>query len=190
MVLAAYLGWIAFGAVSITLPAENIGPERSPILDMAALSCLATFWAAFAKQHSPLTFYLYICFPVYFWHQSLLRSQGTIQRYFKNMNHRPVDLVRMLARGLCVVGALEAMAVSPMVVEQQQGSPSTQIGYTYRQVWSAGFIVIGILWPIGFVRREVWSHHTQLVLGWSVACLTTAIFPMLSVDKKEDLGAM
>ncbi|KAI0724812.1 alkaline phosphatase-like protein [Fomitopsis betulina] len=174
MVLAAYLGWIAFGAVSITLPAENIGPERSPILDMAALSCLATFWAAFAKQHSPLTFYLYICFPVYFWHQSLLRSQGTIQRYFKNMNHRPVDLVRMLARGLCVVGALEAMA----------------IGYTYRQVWSAGFIVIGILWPIGFVRREVWSHHTQLVLGWSVACLTTAIFPMLSVDKKEDLGAI
>lgn len=51
-------------------------------------------------------------------------------------------------------------------------------------------MVMGALWPLVFVRREVWSSCTTLMLGWSAACLTTAVFPMLSVDKQEDLRAM
>lgn len=128
MVLAAYLGWIAFGAVSIALPADNAGVAeglgRSLILDVAAVSCLATFWAAFAKQHSPLTFYVYICFPVYFWHQSLLRSQGVLRKFYKDVSQHPSNLLRFLFRGLGVVGALEAMAVSPLVTKRLQSSPS------------------------------------------------------------------
>lgn len=116
MVLAAYLGWIAFGAVSIFLPANGTqsvrGSGRSLLLGVAAVSLLATSWAVFAKQHSPLTFYVYICFPVYFWHQALLRSQRPLRQYFNDANHRPSDLLRLLLRGLAVVGALEAMAVS------------------------------------------------------------------------------
>ena len=57
-------------------------------------------------------------------------------------------------------------------------------------MWSVGFIVMGALWPLVFVGREVWSSRPTLMLGWSVACLTTAVFPMLSVDKQEDLRTM
>ena len=57
-------------------------------------------------------------------------------------------------------------------------------------MWSVGFIVMGALWPLVFVGREVWSSRPTLLLGWSVACLTTAVFPMLSVDKQEDLRTM
>ncbi|KZT65104.1 PigN-domain-containing protein [Daedalea quercina L-15889] len=175
IVCAAYLGWIAFGAVSIFVASEHADrlkhTGRPFTLDTAAASCLATFWAAFAKQHSPWTFYLYICFPVYFWHQASLRALSPIRTYLKQSGDRFSGILRLLFRGLVVVGALEGMA----------------FGYSYRQVWSVGFIVIGVLWPFFFAQKDIWSKHTTLVVGWSTACLATAVFPMLSVDKQEDL---
>ncbi|KAH9915518.1 Phosphatidylinositolglycan class N-domain-containing protein [Fomitopsis serialis] len=177
IVLAAYLGWIAFGAVSIFLTPDtstNGARRQSVVLDATALTSLVTFWAAFAKQRSPWTFYLYICFPVYFWHQALFRAKDPLRRYLRNSNNCVSDVLRLSVRGLAVVLALQSMV----------------IGYTRREVWSAGFLVIGVLWPVLFTPKGLWSKHTVLLFGWSAACLTTAVFPMLSVDKQEDLRAM
>ncbi|TFY65328.1 hypothetical protein EVJ58_g2055 [Rhodofomes roseus] len=175
IVLAAYLGWIAFGAASIFLAEDKAasGTRRRQFssLDALAATSLVAFWAAFAKQRSPWTFYLYICFPVYFWHQALLKAKAPLAVYLNASQDHVSDILHFTVKGAAVVAALEGMVV----------------GYTHREVWSVGFVAIGVLWPVVFMRRDVWSKHALLLLGWIVACLTTAVFPMLSVDKQEDL---
>ena len=81
IVIAAYLGWIAFGAVSIILPShEHLSQNPAPF-HIAATSVLAAFWALFAKQRSPMTFYVYILFPWYYLDQVLVRASKPLLQY-------------------------------------------------------------------------------------------------------------
>ncbi|EMD35215.1 hypothetical protein CERSUDRAFT_107194 [Gelatoporia subvermispora B] len=170
IVCAAYLGWIAFGATSILSPQEQSIAPRSLILDLASASILSLSWGLFALQRSPATFYLYICFPVYFWHQAVHRGAYLLKQDRKG-RPRLADLARVLFRGGLVVSALQSMVA----------------GYTHRSIWSVGFVIMGVAWPLLFWPSDIRGQHRRLLLSWSGACLVTAIFPLLSVDKQESL---
>ncbi|KZT00391.1 alkaline phosphatase-like protein [Laetiporus sulphureus 93-53] len=175
IVTVAYLGWIAFGAVSIYLPQNNPesghAEDQSSALDVIAAVVLAGFWSLFTLQRSPWTFYLYICFPTYFWHQTISRAWTPLLEYIKGGSMHISTARNILAQVCLIVGALESMV----------------IGYTHRQIWSAGFVVIGIIWPLAFWSSELRSRHAVLLLPWALTCLSTAVFPLLSVDKEENL---
>ncbi|OCH87853.1 PigN-domain-containing protein [Obba rivulosa] len=174
IVSAAYLGWIAFGATSILLPQDELNFSGSLIIDLTSLSLLFVSWGLFALQRSPWTFYLYICFPMYFWQQALQRTLKGLRKYAKDGNMYLSTVLSVLLRGGLVVAALQCMVA----------------GYTHRSIWSAGFVIMGTAWPLFFWPRDVWSRHSRLLLAWSSACLLTAIFPLLSVDKQESLPAI
>lgn len=110
IVIAAYLGWIAFGAVSILLPPE---PSQTSLgglpFHLAATSVLGGFWAVFAKQRSPWSFYVYIVFPCYFWDQVLARASGPLLRGVREA--RVGSLIGYVLRGALVVAALQSMVV-------------------------------------------------------------------------------
>ncbi len=110
IVIAAYLGWIAFGAVSVLLPSADHPSQNQTPIHIAATSALAAFWALFAKQRSPLTFYVYIVFPCYFWDQVLVRAGKPLLQYVRRA--RPRTVAGLVLRGLLVVGALQSMVVS------------------------------------------------------------------------------
>ncbi|PIL26170.1 transporter [Ganoderma sinense ZZ0214-1] len=169
IVIAAYLGWIAFGAVSILLPLVTSVSQNALPFHLAATSVLAGFWALFAKQKSPWTFYIYILFPCYFWDQVLVRASSPLLTYVRQ--GAAGSVVGPVVRGLLVFAALQSMVA----------------GYTHRSIWSAWFAVIGILWPLFSWPSEVRSRHWQLLLGWSACCLATAVFPLLNVHQEENL---
>ncbi|TBU53845.1 alkaline phosphatase-like protein [Dichomitus squalens] len=169
IVIAAYLGWIAFGATSILLPQTSFGTPRSLPFHVAATSVVAAFWALFAKQRSPWTFYIYILFPCYFWNQALVRAGRPLLEYIKRDS--PGSVVGPLSQGVLVVAALQSMVA----------------GYTHRSIWSAWFAAIGLLWPLFSWPSAVRSKHWRLLLGWSACCLSTAVFPLLSVHQQENL---
>ena len=110
IVIAAYLGWIALGAVSIILPSDEHLSQNPAPFHIAATSVLAAFWALFAKQRSPMTFYIYILFPCYFWDQVLVRASKPLLQYIRQGQQGSV--VNVALRGLLVVAALQSMVVS------------------------------------------------------------------------------
>ena len=114
IVIAAYLGWIAFGAVSIILPSDEHLSQNPAPFHIAAMSVLAGFWALFAKQRSPMSFYIYILFPCYFWDQVLVRASAPLLKYVKQGQAGSVG--GPVFRGVLVFAALQSMVVRRMMI--------------------------------------------------------------------------
>ncbi|KDQ23723.1 hypothetical protein PLEOSDRAFT_1094573 [Pleurotus ostreatus PC15] len=79
IVTVAYVGWAAYSSLYIFRPLKQLkaGSSRipsSPINTALSLAVLLSFWTVFALQRSPWTFYLYVAFPCYFWHQFLAQA--------------------------------------------------------------------------------------------------------------------
>ncbi|KAI0075163.1 PigN-domain-containing protein [Panus rudis PR-1116 ss-1] len=170
MVVVAYLGWIAYGAIAVL----NIPPPPKPKVTVwtVSLTSLLLSWSLFAVQRSPVTFYLYVTFPVYFWYQVL--SQIDIPKLFTKTQSQSTfisKLLRFAVSGIVVVAILQSMVVA----------------YTHRFIWSIGFVCIGIVWPLAFWPREFFSRDMGLLAGWATVCLVTAVFPLLDVNKQESI---
>ncbi|KAI0334221.1 PigN-domain-containing protein [Cubamyces sp. BRFM 1775] len=172
IVIAAYLGWIAFGAVSILIPAASKPSTSVFPIHVAATAVLGGFWALFAKQRSPWSFYLYIIFPCYFWDQVFARASTQLLSYLKA--DRVGSIAGYIVRGALVVAALQSMVA----------------GYTHRPIWSAWFVVLGVLWPLFSWPKELLAKYWRLLAAWMTSCLATAVFPMLSVHQQESLIAI
>ncbi|KAI0826505.1 PigN-domain-containing protein [Trametes gibbosa] len=169
IVIAAYIGWIVFGAVSVLLPASQSAKHAVPF-HLVTTAVLGGFWALFAKQRSPWSFYIYIIFPCYFWDQALVRGAGPLLEYV--WRGRVTSLIGNVLRGVLVVAALQSMVA----------------GYTHRSIWSAWFVAIGVLWPLLSWPSGFFSRNRNLCLQWTVVCLCTAVFPLLSVHQQEHTG--
>ncbi|KAI8992816.1 PigN-domain-containing protein [Trametes punicea] len=172
IVIAAYLGWIAFGAVSILIPSSPKAPGSAFPFHLAAMAVLGGFWALFAKQRSPWSFYVYITFPCYFWYQVLASASGPLLNYVRRGSAG--SLFKYIVRGVIVVTALQSMVA----------------GYTHRPIWSAWFVIIGLLWPLVSWPQELLSTRWRLLVAWIASCLCAAIFPLLSVHQEESLIAI
>ncbi|KAI9061844.1 PigN-domain-containing protein [Trametes sanguinea] len=172
IVVAAHLGWMAFGAVFTLLPASPAASStRSFPIHVAAAAVLVAFWAAFARQRSPRSYYLYITFPCYFWDRVLSRGSGPL-----------LDLVRQGPKRSLVGHALRGGVVFAALL--------TIAGYTRRYIWSAWLVGMGVLWPLSSWPRELLSAHWKLSLAWAGSCLGTAVFPLLDVYREQDLVAI
>ena len=129
IVIAAYLGWIAFGAVSILLPAAASVSQGASPFHLAATSVLAVFWALFAKQRSPWTFYIYILFPCYFWDQVLIRASPPLIKYVKQGPAGSV--VGPVLRSILIFAALQSMVVGRVLVINSVVNLTGCLGWIY-----------------------------------------------------------
>ncbi|KAH7912055.1 Phosphatidylinositolglycan class N-domain-containing protein [Hygrophoropsis aurantiaca] len=174
IVIASYLGWAAYASLSIfpDHTAGNSGFTASgAVIDCTAAVILITFWAVFAIQQSPWTFYLYITFPCYFWQQFARRCVSLWRNHHRSQGSVSVLSMASLVRTLLVVANLQGMVMA----------------YTHRSIWSFGFLIIGIVWPCYSWPSEMFSQNWKALGSWASTCMITAIFPLLSVDKEESL---
>ena len=112
MVIVAYIGWIAYGAVAI-LPQHLIQPVQSPfVVDIASVAALLSFWGSFFWEKSPWSFYVYITFPIYFWREVLRVSGGSIFSVNALQGMRLFGLLKVLLQSSLVIAALQSMVVS------------------------------------------------------------------------------
>ena len=129
----AYTGWAALMTLYIFPPSPDAGktgadavrvtkadaratpatPSRpSGALEAAFGSLLVGFFAFFAAQHSPWTYYLYVSFPVYFWYTFARDGRPVLRRLVTEAKARPGNLIWHT----CLVGgSLMAMVVRWMV---------------------------------------------------------------------------
>ncbi|PSR79398.1 hypothetical protein PHLCEN_2v7043 [Hermanssonia centrifuga] len=174
IVISAYLGWIAFSAAHI-LPEEFVQPLQSTFaLNAISAVILVAFWASFALQKSPATFYAYMAFPVYFWRHAIKATGGSVVALTKNPAVDRVALTKVIVRGCLVVAALQSMVVA----------------YTHRSIWSIGFVIMGLVWPLLTWPTEMTKEDPYLFPSWAGLCTITAIFPLLPVDKAESVMLM
>ncbi|KAJ7157155.1 Phosphatidylinositolglycan class N-domain-containing protein [Mycena filopes] len=173
MATAAYIGWAAYASLFIARPlgAYVARPGQGILATVVAGVALAAFWALFAIQRSPWTYYLYIAFPCFFWHQFFAQVAPILRGAAWR---RPgLGWTRLLLYGALVIGVLQSMVAA----------------YVHRSIWSIGFLVIGTVWPLSAWTKESRSRLPMPYL-WTASCLVTGIFPLLSVDKTESVTAI
>ncbi|KAI6002424.1 Phosphatidylinositolglycan class N-domain-containing protein [Pisolithus orientalis] len=171
IVVVAYLGWAAYASISLLPPAASLSASRSGVVNVVTIATLLGFWAAFWIQNSPWTFYVYVAFPCYFWRESCSRGVPALCKC--------VSECSPTYRNLCVQLILVISALQSMVV-----------AYTHRSIWSAGYVVIGVLWPLFTWPSSLLSQNWKLVGLWCGSCIVTGVFPLLAVDKEESLPSI
>ncbi|KAF9459158.1 Phosphatidylinositolglycan class N-domain-containing protein [Collybia nuda] len=170
IVTAAYTGWAAYASLYLFRPLEysKLSPRVSYFLKLIAAFTLIYSWIFFAIQHSPWTFYLYMVFPCYFWQHFL--EQAIPALWNRRDSKKYAEYVVILFKGIAVIAVLQGMVVA----------------YTHRYLWGVGFLLIGVVWPLTW-SRQVLTKYTKYAVTWSFLCLTTGIFPLLSVEKQESV---
>ncbi|KAI9601791.1 hypothetical protein KEM48_001077 [Puccinia striiformis f. sp. tritici PST-130] len=112
------------------------GSARSLLLDHVRFGSIfgALVFAAtslyFYLEHSPITYYLYVLFPTYFWGQ-IIDDVDTLQDLVDWASNSSSSSTRIWMTILVTLTSLESMV----------------LGYFHRMAWTVGWIVIGVLWP-------------------------------------------
>ncbi|KAJ6611479.1 Phosphatidylinositolglycan class N-domain-containing protein [Mycena sp. CBHHK59/15] len=174
MATAAYTGWAAYASLFILRPLDTHSAQSSgrSIVTSLFVVALAAFWVLFGIQRSPWTYYLYIAFPCYFWHQFFVQILPFLQTSVSR-NLRRFRYFQIILASILVVAALQSMVAA----------------YVHRSIWSVGFVVIGIVWPLVSWTKQARSRM-PMPYFWTASCLVTGLFPLLSVDKTESLLAI
>ena len=107
MVVIAYLGWAAYGATTILF--HDHSPSFSTTFSVVALVALGTCWTLFAIQNYPLTFYVYVVFPCFFWREALITSSGPLLHWYRSGKLQ--GSVRLSLYAVFVIVALQTMVV-------------------------------------------------------------------------------
>ncbi|KAF9971256.1 Glycosyl phosphatidyl inositol anchor synthesis [Actinomortierella ambigua] len=190
IVSIGYLGWIAYslnyilktfvkaqdtridafsrrhpaGAVE-KQPSEREQSERRAINALAGL-LYAAFVAILFMKDSPILYYVYVAFPIFFWNRVLIDRKGLIQAIQNGT--RAYGWLKSLGAVALYVLALEMLVYS----------------YFNRAVLSICFFFLA-MWPV-FLPGAVKRNSGLLMICWSVSCLGTSIFTLLPVEKGED----
>jgi len=98
-------------------------PSFSSPISGAALVALGSSWTLFAIQRYPLTFYVYVIFPCYFWREALVMSSGPLLQLYRSGNSQ--GSVKVLLRAIFVIAALQSMVVrvSILVYSERDEQP-------------------------------------------------------------------
>ncbi|KAF5352092.1 hypothetical protein D9758_009433 [Tetrapyrgos nigripes] len=187
IVVAAYLGWATYAALRIGVFGGTFGgslTQTKTISKLIAFGVFAAFCAMFYLEHAPWTYYIYIGWPVWFWGEVVGEVLPLILTSVKREG-KGSDKPGMGALLLSVLGVagLEVGALGCMV-----------IGYTHRIVWSLGFVLMGVVWPLGFWPSSDNKSKSKdaVQLGklrwlWMGSSIANAVFPLLNVNKEERL---
>ncbi|KAJ7069034.1 Phosphatidylinositolglycan class N-domain-containing protein [Mycena belliarum] len=173
MATAAYTGWTAYASLFIFRPLDTHKTAYTSRVTINTISfiVLATFWALFAVQRSPWTYYLYIAFPCYFWQQFAVQISPLLRTSASRM--QLINYTRILLYSGLIITTLQSMVAA----------------YVHRSIWSLGFLLVGTVWPLTSWTKESRSR-LSMPYFWPAACLVAGIFPLLSVDKTEDVLAI
>ncbi|KAJ8296754.1 GPI ethanolamine phosphate transferase 1 [Rhodotorula toruloides] len=168
IVTAGYVSFMLLTAHSILSPspsAASTPPSRLAVLPLLAFLALTL---RFAIEHAPLSHYLYAFFPSLFTF-FVLRNPSPLLSLLRPPTSG-IPLSHRLAGGLSTLFILETMAY----------------GYTSRRAFALIALAMGFIWPLTLDAQ--WAKENgALARGWMAAMGVLAVFPVLPVEKGEDL---
>ncbi|KAG0267894.1 Glycosyl phosphatidyl inositol anchor synthesis [Actinomortierella ambigua] len=189
IVSIGYLGWIAYSLTfilktfvktqdtridaaarrhSASASEQSLEQEQSEVRVINVLSSLIffIFVAILFTKDSPILYYVYVAFPIFFWNRVLVDRKDLVQAIQKGT--RSYGWIKSLGAILLYVLALELLVYS----------------YFNRTVLSICFFFLAV-WPL-FLPDAVKRNSGLLMICWSISCLGTSVFTLLPVEKGED----
>ncbi|KAJ4389846.1 Glycosyl phosphatidyl inositol anchor synthesis [Gnomoniopsis smithogilvyi] len=170
LITIGYLGWIMYAittVINLHVLQGTVVPARNMMVTGAFIGVLVLLYASFIISKSPLTYYAYAAFPVFFWEGVTARRECLVRG--ANVifgSTRPVSLILGAA---VYVGIIISLA----------------IGYIHREVLTVLYIV-GAFWPlvsgVSFVKE-----HIVLSTVWAISCLSMSTFTLLPAMKTENV---
>lgn len=182
IVVAGYLGWMAYGLNFIlrVYVFENRTPPGTSFSSLLApafvVGGVAVLYARFIVEKAPVTYYLYAAFPGYFW-SSILRDPWAFRALLSSKPGSASKISIILGSVpilLFLLISLEAMV----------------LGYFRRVVWTVGFVLLGTIWPLLGMPKQFRDENKALGGLWSMICIGTSVFTVLPVEKGESLPVM
>lgn len=177
IVTAGYLGSIAYGTAFLletyVLPLSTLSTLSAPSSTSTNLlfaTLLLPFAAKFFAEKSPVTYYLYAAFACYFWSRVISQRALFAHAWARAGGGWPA-LRSIAARVLFAFLALELMV----------------LGYLERAAWTAGFCILGFVWPAIGIDAAVKTKHDGLFFIWGLCCVACGLFTVGGVDKEESI---
>ncbi|CAE6348447.1 unnamed protein product [Rhizoctonia solani] len=178
IVTAGYIGWMLLSALHVLH--THVVPQNPAlqsardagvsVLDLLTWITTLSTAGIFAYQRSPWTYYLYAAFPIYFFRNILREGNAMYDSLAEEMDWGTFPTPEeLLAWGVGSIAVLECMTLA----------------YTHRELWTLLFVIIGVAWPIIWWPKGFYSQNKLLSLGWTISCLVSGIFTVLSVEKTE-----
>jgi len=166
LVTIGYLGWISYAlttVVDLHVLNGRVQPSRTLSGALVFSSILIALYASFVISKSPLTYYVYAFFPVFFWEEVYARRASLAEGRKQLMGH--------IKSGASIASLLFNCAIYVGVIE------SLALGYIHRQVLTALF-GIGAFWPLTHGVSFL-QEHAALSATWFLSCMAMSTFTLL-----------
>lgn len=169
LITIGYVGWMVYAlatVVNLHVLQGAVEPSRDMVSTAISSSVYVLMAASFIASKSPVTYYAYALFPVFFWEEAYARRESLIRgaRIIFG-NTRAVSLV---VGGVTYVAIILSLAV----------------GYIHREVLTVLFVVAAF-WPLASGVSFVQSR-LSLSLIWCVSCLSMSSFTLLPPAMKQE----
>ncbi|KIW06098.1 uncharacterized protein PV09_03267 [Verruconis gallopava] len=173
LVTLGYLGWIVY-AVTLVIDLHvlqgSTEPQRTVVSNMGFSSALVALFSLLFVQKSPITYYIYAVFPVFFWEEVFAR-RNAISRgkdiLFGSTSTKSSPAGSLL-KFLGFLALLEVLVQS----------------YHHRELYTICYL-LAIAWP-AFYGTEFCKKHAILVLTWMTSCASMSVFTLLPAMKVEN----
>lgn len=173
IVTLGYLGFMAFTAQSILASSVDLPSLRSSRFTIAAGlpvgACLSLF-ARFAVERAPASHFLYVFLASACWF-AVLRDPAPFTAFFSTSRRSGPSALRLCASGAGVVLSLLAMAY----------------GYADRCAFALIAVGMAAVWPATMLGTNARTQRGQLLAQWAASMASLAVFPLLPVEKGEEL---
>lgn len=174
LVTLGYIGWIGFAATSFlkVFVVGAVSEPSHPIVRSVAVLVFAVISGLFYRQHSPINYYLYCLFPVFFWEQ-IFANRKTIVKGVQLLIERSHSTRPIL---FSLFNALFALFVMEAIV----------VGYFNREVFSICFVLASV-WP-WIQNITVANKNLPYSILWAILCWALASFTLFPAIKVESLN--
>lgn len=176
LITFGYLGWVAYAfttVIDVHILHGGTPTNRSAVSLLAFASVLGSLYASFIISESPLTYYAYAFFPVFFWEEVFARRNGLLSG------------LKALFGGIVGTESLAFGLDLLIFVAVLEGFVQS---YFHRVIFTVCYI-IGAFWPMVYGFDFI-SANLSIVLPWTAGCLTLSTFTLLPVIKIENANTV
>lgn len=171
IITIGYLGWMVYSittVINLHVLQGTVVPSRNPAATATFVAFYVMLAASFIASRSPIAYYAYAFFPVFFWEEVYARRECLVRGAKALLGGVPLF---SLSLGAAVyVGIILSLAV----------------GYIHREVLTVLYLV-GAFWPLASGLSFV-QENAVLSLVWALSCVSMSIFTLLPATKTENVN--
>ncbi|EMR08134.1 hypothetical protein PNEG_03572 [Pneumocystis murina B123] len=175
IITLGYLGWIVFmfiQLINIYIPKDTYQPKRTIFSSLFFSFILIGLFIILYIEKSPLFYYAYIIFPIFFWEHIFTNRKNIYKCYvlfFKNIKKTYKNTI-FFVKSMLYITLLETIV----------------IGYSQRKVFTAYFILVSF-WPLTHGIKFIRDNKILISL-WMLNSFITSTFTLFDTVKKERLS--